>query len=174
MDWYSTVLEQIDMRSFSNLWYWIALAVLWSTVSHWVLGVPYDMVQRAARIGGHAQIELEDLVRINISRILYIVEYAGLWILAIACGVFTTLFILGFFYDLEFAQAVFLLIFPTTVVAVMSVLNARAIKADGLDGEALRRKMGSHRFWTQVIGVISIFITSVFGMYQNLLVVGPF
>lgn len=162
------------MRSFSNLWYWIALAVLWSTVSHWVLGVPYDMVQRAARLGGDAQQELEDLVRINISRILYIVEYAGFWILALSCGVFTTLFILGFFYDLEFAQAVFLLIFPTTVVAVMSVLNARLILTNGLAGEALRKKMGSHRFWTQVIGVISIFITSVFGMYQNLLVVGPF
>ncbi len=29
MDWYATVFELIDMRSFSNLWYWIALAVVW-------------------------------------------------------------------------------------------------------------------------------------------------
>ncbi|MCU0909379.1 MAG: component of SufBCD complex, partial [Rhodobacteraceae bacterium] len=31
MDWYLTVFEVIDMRSFSNLWYWIGLAVLWSS-----------------------------------------------------------------------------------------------------------------------------------------------
>ena len=49
MDWYDTVFEVIDMRSFSNLWYWIGLAVLWSSVSHWVLGVPYDSILRAKR-----------------------------------------------------------------------------------------------------------------------------
>ena len=43
------VFELIDMRSFSNLWFWIALAVLWSSVSHWVLGVPWDMVMRARK-----------------------------------------------------------------------------------------------------------------------------
>jgi len=40
--WYETIFELIDMRSFSNLWYWIVLSVLWSTMSHWVLGVPFD------------------------------------------------------------------------------------------------------------------------------------
>ena len=58
MDWYQTIFELIDMRSFSNLWYWIVLAVLWSSVSHWVLGVPFDMVQRAKRHGGKS---LDDL-----------------------------------------------------------------------------------------------------------------
>ena len=47
LDWYQSIFELIDMRSFSNLWYWIALAVMWSTASHWVLGVPWDMVIRA-------------------------------------------------------------------------------------------------------------------------------
>ena len=46
MDFYASVSEVIDLRSFSNLWFWIALAVMWSTVSHWVMGVPWDMVQR--------------------------------------------------------------------------------------------------------------------------------
>ncbi len=55
------------MRSFSNLWYWIALAVTWSTASHWVLGVPFDMVLRARRHGGDAERDLEDMVRVNVS-----------------------------------------------------------------------------------------------------------
>ncbi|MEM9756043.1 MAG: component of SufBCD complex, partial [Pseudomonadota bacterium] len=32
--------DVIDLRSFSNLWYWIVLAVFWSSASHWGLGVP--------------------------------------------------------------------------------------------------------------------------------------
>ncbi|MGB5559477.1 MAG: component of SufBCD complex, partial [Paracoccaceae bacterium] len=91
MDWYETVFEVIDMRSFSNLWYWIGLAVIWSTTSHWVLGVPYDMVLRARRQGGEAETDLNDMVRININRILHIGTVSGLWLLAFSCGVITML-----------------------------------------------------------------------------------
>lgn len=72
MDWHLKVFEVIDMRSFSNLWFWIALAVMWSSASHWVLGVPFDMVGRAAKNGGQAESDLEDLVRINANRLLFI------------------------------------------------------------------------------------------------------
>ena len=38
LDWYATVFELIDMRSFSNLWFWIALAVVWSTAKYIYVG----------------------------------------------------------------------------------------------------------------------------------------
>ena len=104
MDWFQLITEVIDLRSFSNLWYWIGLAVVWSTVSHWVLGVPYDIVLRARRRGGQAMEDLEDLARINVNRILQLVR---------------------------------------------------------------------HRFWTQLIGMVAIFVTAMWGMYKNLYV-GPF
>jgi hypothetical protein len=65
LDWYENVFELIDMRSFSNLWYWIALAVVWSTASHWVLGVPFDLITRARRKGGVVEQDLKTLLRIN-------------------------------------------------------------------------------------------------------------
>ena len=54
MEIYAILTEIIDLRSFSNLWFWIALAVMWSSTSHWVLGIPHDMIQRAKREGGQA------------------------------------------------------------------------------------------------------------------------
>lgn len=168
MDWYSTVFELIDMRSFSNLWYWIALAVLWSTTSHWVLGVPWDMIQRAARNGGEAQVDLEDLVRINCNRLLYIAGVSGLWLLGLISGLLTSLAMLGFLYRIEFAQAVFLLAAPMTLVGALSLNTARIIHDAGLAGEALRRRLGRHRIHTQIVGMISIFITALWGMYQNM------
>jgi hypothetical protein len=168
LDWYSAVFELIDMRSFSNLWYWIALAVVWSTTSHWVLGVPYDMIQRAARHGGEAQVDLEDMVRINCNRLLYIAGVSGLWLLGLASAFLTSLAMLGFWYGIEFAQAVFLLLAPLTIVGALSLNTARIIRDNGLADEALRKRMTRHRIQTQVVGMLSIFVTALWGMYQNM------
>ncbi len=168
MDWYSTVFELIDMRSFSNLWYWIALAVVWSSASHWVLGVPYDLVLSAARHGGQRQIDLEDLVRINCNRILHIGEVSGMWIIAMSCALLSGLAVTGFYYWIEFAQAVFLILFPLGIVGVLSMVAARSITLRALTGEALRKRLRLQRLFTQVIGLVSIFVTAMWGMWQNM------
>ena len=168
MAWYELIREVIDLRSFSNLWYWIALAVVWSTTSHWVLGVPYDMVLRARRHGGQSVDDLEVLVHINTNRLLHIGRVSGLWLLAIASFVLTGLAILGFYYWIEFAQAVFLLAFPLTIVGMLSLSTARLIEAGEGQGESLLRRLKIHRIITQTIGIISIFVTAMFGMFQNL------
>jgi putative effector of murein hydrolase LrgA (UPF0299 family) len=172
LDWYQTLFEMIDMRSFSNLWFWIMLAVMWSTASHWVLGVPFDMVLRARRYGGEAEADLEDIVRINVNRLLYIAQVSGLWLLGLGFFALTSLVLLAFVYDSEFAQAVLLLGFPMSLVGMLSLSTAKLIRVEGSTGEVLRRRLMRHRLYTQIIGMVSIFITAVWGMYQNL-AVGP-
>lgn len=173
MDWFQIIFEVIDMRSFSNLWYWIALAVVWSTASHWVLGVPYDMVLRARRKGGQAMVDLEDMVRINTNRILLIGSVAGLWMIAITSAVLTILGTLGFGYRVEFAQAVFLIGFPMSFVGLLSISTASRIHEEASKGDLLCRRLTRHRFWTQLIGMAAIFVTAMWGMYKNVYV-GPF
>lgn len=172
MDWYQTVFELIDMRSFSNLWYWIALAVVWSTASHWVLGVPFDMVLRAKRQGGQAEIDMLNIVSVNVRRMQYIGQVAGIWIVAIGSAALTALAILGFVYWVEFAQAIFLLAFPMSIVGLLSLRTARLMQTQTHDADAMRDRLTRHRLHTQLIGVVSIFVTSLFGMWQNM-VVGP-
>lgn len=167
MDWTRLIFDLIDLRSFSNLWYWIALAVTWSSASHWVLGIPYDMVLRARRIGGQAEADLEDIARVNVSRILYITGEAGVILLAMLAFALTSLALLGFVYKVEFAQAVFLIAAPLSVVGAMSIATARRIAAEADRGEALRRRLALHRTAVQVIGMISIFVTAFWGMLQN-------
>ena len=173
LDWYSTVFELIDMRSFSNLWFWIALAVLWSTASHWVIGVPFDMVGRARKYGGQAETDLEDMVRVNANRLGYIANVSGLWLLGFTCFLLSGCAILGFIYRLEFAQAIFLLAFPMSFVGALNLSLARRIIAEELHGEVLRRQLAKHRTIVQAIGMVAIFVTAVWGMYRNLSV-GPF
>ncbi|MEL6205205.1 MAG: component of SufBCD complex [Pseudomonadota bacterium] len=154
------------MRSFSNLWFWIALAVMWSLASHYVLGVPYDMVVRARRRGGEAEADLHDLVRVQVNRLLYIADTGGLFLLGLTCFLLTTLGTLGFVYDLEFAQAVFLLMMPMSIVFGLSLRTAKRIHE--ADGAGLYRMLGRHRFTVQAIGMLSIFGTAVWGMWQNI------
>ena len=172
MDWYETVFEVIDMRSFSNLWYWIGLAVIWSTVSHWVIGVPYDMVTRAKSQGGQAEIDLNDLVRINCNRLLYISTVSGTWLLAFISGFITSLFILGLWYHVEFAQALLLLVFPLSISGMMTISTARRIAEAHATGDVLQKMLSRHRIYTQFVGMFSVFVTAMWGMVHNL-AVGP-
>ena len=173
MTWYDAIFELIDMRSFSNLWFWIVLAVMWSSTSHWVLGVPWDMVMRAKK-GDDPQSEtdLEDMVRISTNRILYISRESGLLLLGFACFVLTSLALLGFVYDNEFSQAVFLLGFPMSLVGLISVGTSNVIQRDHLQGKDLVRMMHRHRLLTQMVGMVSISVTAIWGMAQNF-VTGP-
>lgn len=156
------------MRSFSNLWYWIILAVFWSTSSHWVLGVPFDMISRAKRHGDQAQHDLETMVRINTARLLHIVRTTGVWLVAFVSFFLSMLAVLGFAFDVEFAQAVLCLAFPFSILMLISLRSSLLIEAGENTGDALLRRLAIHRVSTQVLGMISIFVTSLYGMYQNM------
>jgi hypothetical protein len=148
------------------------LAVVWSTASHWVIGVPYDMVLRARRQGDQAQVDLEDMVRIMVNRMMYIAQLSGLWLLGFGCFGLTMLGLLAFYYNMEFAQAVFLLAFPLSIVGILSMSTARLIQLEDAKGERLHKRLLRHRLYTQIIGMISIFVTALWGMYQNM-AIGP-
>ena len=167
MDLTQTIFEVIDMRSFSNLWFWIALAVVWSTASHWVLGVPWDMITRAKRKGGRFEEDVELLVRIYVSRLLHVAKVSGLVMTVLICFLLTTLAVLGFGYGSQFAQALFLLGFPMTVVFLLSIRAARIIAATDPHGQELYRRLHVHRISVQMIGMSSIFLTTMWGMFQN-------
>lgn len=161
-----TALEVIDLRSFSNLWFWIALAVLWSSASHWVIGVPFDMVRRAAQ--GH-EVALQDmhaLANIQARRLLYIGDAAGTVTTIFTFFAVTVLVLLGFLYDVEFAQAILFLFLPMMVVTSISIRTAR--KVAGLDAYDLGNLLARHRRYVQMVGVVSIFATSMWGMWVNL------
>jgi hypothetical protein len=73
-------------------------------------------------------------------------------------------------YDVEFAQALILLVGPLGFLALLSFRTSRIIREQGVQGDDLVRKLLRHRFATQMIGVLSIFVTAMYGMYQNLYV----
>ena len=145
------------------------LAIIWSSTSQWVLGVPWDMVTRARRANDAEKLQdVEQLVRINTRRITHIADETGLLMAGFGCFVLTMLVLLGFVYDHEFSQALFLLGFPMSIVGLICVASSRRILGEELRGEALYKMMSRHRMTTQIVGVVSIFVTGLWGMLQSL------
>ena len=171
VDWTQSILQVIDTRSFSNIWYWVIVAITWSTVSTWVMGVPTDMIHRARREGGQVATDLSDLVRVLVNRQLTITGKGGVWLIGILCFLLTTLAVLGIFYGVEMALAIFLLAFPLSFVGALTASNASLIAATDPQGDALYTILLRQRLWTQIIAMIAIFVTAMVGMYQNFAVV---
>ena len=111
--------------------------------------------------------DVEDLCRVYVRRILHVAEVSGLVMTVLACFVLTSLAVLGFGYSIEFAQAVFLLAFPMTLVGLLSLRSARIIRAEDPTGHELYRRLQIHRMSVQFIGMASIFVTTMWGMFKN-------
>jgi hypothetical protein len=163
----ASIFELIDLRSFSNLWFWIALAVVWSSASHWVLGVPFDVILRAQNKGAKAEADLQDLVRINVNRILTISDTSWLLIAGLGGFALTALALLGFRYGVEFAQALFLLALPLSLVWLLSVRAAHKIAREQPGTEDLYLRLRRLRIAIQAIGLLAILVTSTWGMFIN-------
>lgn len=166
MSFLDEIFSVLDTRSFSSVWFWIVLAVMWSTVSHFTIGVPQDLISRARRQGGQAREDAETLAHIQVRRRLNVIRSAGHWITALVAGVLTALLVLGMVYGVEVAQALFLLLFPLSLVGLLALRAASRIEAFDERGAALWKRLGRLRLATQVIGMISIFVTALWGMWH--------
>ncbi|WP_084657711.1 hypothetical protein [Natronohydrobacter thiooxidans] len=165
MAFLDNIFGLIDMRSFSSVWYWIVLALYWSSASQSILGAPYDLIVRVRR-GDNPQNaqDLNDLVAIHVRRRLTLMRRVGHWIVAFSAAVLTTIGVLAVIYRLEFAQAVMLILLPMTIVRLMGLRLAFRVEREHMEGARLCRALLTHRLWIQVLGVISIFVTAVWGM----------
>lgn len=165
MDFLDLVTQVIDLRSFSNLWYWIVLAILWSTLSHWVMGIPYDLVQRARHGDERSLHDLRTLAEINSRRILKLAALSGTLMVAVSTFVVTSLVVLGWAYRVEFAQATVLLLLPLLLVTALSIQTARVLQES--DYADLPQRLRNHRLLVQLMGIAFIFLTAFWGMYVN-------
>lgn len=164
---FDIVREVIDLRSFSNIWYWITLASFWSAMSYFVLGVPSDMIQRAAREGGQAAEDVVTLARISILRTIHLAGQYRLIAAFVVPFFLSLMLILALFYGHELSQALLLLLLPAALVAVLTHRRCQAIMRENPDFDGLMRHLRRQRFITQLIGMISMSIAVMWGMWVN-------
>ena len=171
LDILQTIFDLIDMRSFSNLWYWIALAVTWSTASHYVLGVPFDLIVRARRRGGPEAEDMLMLTAVHVRRLLAIGREAGVTLTLAGSFLISLVLMLGFAFRFEFAQAVALIVVPLSGVGLLSLHTAARLEpvlAEAPEVETVARILIRHRVSVQAVGMCAICVTALWGMFQNM------
>ena len=166
MDWTLALARFIDMQTFVSVWYWMAVIVTWSVASNWLIGVPFDMLFRARKIGEVEVADLEALVDINVRRIVAINDMFATAFAGLIAFILSALAVMSFVYGIELAQGILLLAAPLTVIITMNMRLAHQLHATPLHGRDLVRKLFRVRLWTQVIGMIALFFTAMYGMYQ--------
>jgi hypothetical protein len=138
-----------------------------------VLGVPNDMIHRARKVGAAAIGDLETLVRINTQRLLYYAREGHVAVIGVTAFILTVLVLLGFAYQIELAQALLFFFVPAVLQGLLALRSSHLIEAGEGEGDLLFRRLFRHRISIQVLGMVSIFFTGLYGMYHNLVTQMP-
>lgn len=145
--------------SFFSVWYWVLTIVVWTAVSWRTMGVPHDLLLRAARLPGAAR-RVDLLAGLAAERAAGIAAGLGAAGAAAAGFAMAALATLAYLYRVEAAEAAFLILFPLGIVGVGGLRLAWRIRSEGLTGEALRRQLGRRRAINQAIAVVAILVAA--------------
>ena len=168
MDWTDTIARVIEFSTFASIWFWFAVIVSWAVASHWLIGVPFDLLFRARKSAPQDIADLEAIVDVNVRRFTGLTDMAGPWLLGFATFVLSGFCMTGFYYGFELAQGLFVLGAPLSVIVGLNIRMAYVLRAEPVRGRDLVDRLFKLRLWSQVIGMIAIFVTAVYGMYFNL------
>ncbi len=160
--------EVIGSRSFASVWYWIVFALIWTRTTHWTLGVPYEDARMGQKLGGQHQVDFETMIEINVRKTLDVFDSHNVFFTAVAAFMLASIFMLGFYFRIQFMQAGFLLLFPLSVVGMLSLRLAHHLDDEPLQGEALYRAYVTHRRIKQMIGAMAIMFSTFWGVSQTL------
>jgi hypothetical protein len=158
----------LSFRTFSNLWYWLAVCVSWMMASYWVVGVPLDMIHRARRHGGQAMHDLETLVAVNARRLQMFTQSDRLASVGFAAFILTSIAVSAFVYELEVAKGMFFLVVPISVALGVNIYATLRLQDDPPEGAGLIKYLIRVRLCIQVIAMLAIFISVIYGMFFNL------
>ncbi|MEO0999376.1 MAG: component of SufBCD complex [Pseudomonadota bacterium] len=155
-------LEFFHFGSFTAVWYWVFLALSWSRVAHYVMGVPFDAVQRAERVGGAFVEDVDRMAEANARRFVSLMRYAGVWLIGVGTFFLTGIVVLALVFDNQAAQAVAVIALPQAVVGWYTWRLSERVLDAPLTGEALWRALARRRFWNQVAGFVSLCAAAAF------------
>lgn len=137
------------------------MTVSWSITCYRTLNVPFDMLVGATRGNTQALQDCEALALISARRNRKFLSQGGGVATAIFFFVLTGTGLLGFVYNQELAQGLFLFLMPMLLITLLAARLSFRIEAENLRGEALCKALLRRRFWNQVMGIFVMGVAMV-------------
>lgn len=156
----SLLRDFIDFSTFSSIWYWLFLALAWSSRTHWTIGAPFDAVIRADKRGGKWEDDLDAIVHAMSARFALFMRRGGPWVVGVMTFVVAGLVSASFVTQSEMVRGLTALVVPMLVAEIGDVRLALRIHDTGLRGYDLRRALVWRRFLNQVTGLASLALAS--------------
>ena len=160
--------DAINMRSFSALWYWVAVAVFWIWALGQTMGLPWGMVTLARR-SPEGLAQLEAMAQLVAQRKAALWAAGQIWLVALMAALIGLLTALAFFYGVELAQAVWFLAVPIVLIWAGNLRAAHLVARGQGQGAALLRVMFWLQVYTQIVAFVFIMLTMFFAFFQLLL-----
>lgn len=169
------LLAILDSRSFGSVWYWLLLTLAWTCAGRRILGVPSDIISNARRApksqgDDAAALLLLDWLSLTVPR-WRLAGHEGAALLGVAAFFLSALFLLGFLYDLEMAQALVLLLLPFVILfacelrlaAHIAPIIARAQSGETpveMAAKGAAHALARHRMVINLVAVITVAVTA--------------
>lgn len=153
-------LDSLEFATFSSIWYWVFMALAWSSRSHWTLGAPFDGVVRAERRGGPWEDDLDMIVHAMSRRVVGFVRPSGHRAIGVGMFFLASLVTGSIVTQSEFIRGLTALAIPMAIVTVLEVRLALRVHDTGLRGYDLRRALVWQRFLNQATGLCSLLLAA--------------
>lgn len=127
-------LQLLHGRAFGSVWYWLLLAVVWSIALRGILGIPSDVVGRAARVDPDGPddptaLQLLDWLSLGLPR-WHVGRAEAALLTGLGALLVTLTASLGFWLGLEGAQALTFLIAPLLMLLALRLRLAGQLSRD--------------------------------------------
>ncbi|WP_316013116.1 hypothetical protein [Roseobacter sp. HKCCA0434] len=152
--------EFLDFGTFSSFWYWLFLALAWSSRTHWTIGIPFDSVARAEKRGGRWAEDVDRIAAAMGARFASFGGRGGVWIAGIVTFLLSGLMTAAFLYNNELSRGILAIALPMIVAEIGDIRLALKVERTGLSGHDLRRALVWRRFLNQVTGLGSLVLAS--------------
>ena len=156
----SLISEFLDFSTFFSIWYWVFLALAWSSRTHWTLGAPFDSVVRAEKRGGRWEDDLDAIVHAMAARFAMFMQHGGPWVVGIAMFLLAGLVTACVVTQNEMVRGITAFAVPMMIAEFGDIRLALRIERTGLRGYDLRRALVWRRFLNQVTGLFSLILAA--------------
>ncbi|MCY4288861.1 MAG: hypothetical protein OXC63_09740 [Aestuariivita sp.] len=152
MHWVRELLIFADGKSFASIWFWLTLGVTWFVVIRHPFSISNELIFQARHFGASARMSVEVLAEMRAKKLLT----CNLWKVASFGFSGSIVFVFGWVYQIEFAQALFLWIVPVMCVGCVSLYTAYEVQSRAQKGEALLDALERHRLIVNFIGISTL------------------
>lgn len=159
------LIRLFTTNSFFNLWYWLFVAVFWSRITYYSIGVSLNDVRLAYRKPSEGMADFETLMVINVKRYNELFTAYGVVIISVFFFILASVITMGVVYRIEFMFAFALLWGFGGAATGMSFRFAHKLARNPLFGETLIRAYFRHQTAKQILGFFAITLTSIVGLF---------